>query len=157
MQGNEVFMKKIQNLEHTYSHIRRTRGDGNCFFRAFIFSYLENLLNTLDKAECSRILTCVQSWRKKLIDVGFQELVFEDAMELLLQQVNGILHGNIGQEALEGAFQDDMISNTLVFLMRLITSAEVQRREDHFLPFILGMYDEPPASVSAFTQRYVVS
>eukprot|EP00983_Pelagomonas_calceolata_P095329 1157998-Pelagomonas_calceolata.AAC.4 len=66
-------------------------------------------------------------------------------------QVNGILHGNIGQEALEGAFQDDMISNTLVFLMRLITSAEVQRREDHFLPFILVGYilnEALPASVT---------
>lgn len=29
-------------------------------------------------------------------------------------QINGIQHGNIGTEALEGAFQDDMISNTLV-------------------------------------------
>lgn len=52
-------------------------------------------------------------------------------------QINGILHGNIGEEALLGAFCDDMISNTLVFLMRLITSAEIQRREDHFLPFIM--------------------
>lgn len=32
-------------------------------------------------------MTCIQSWRKKLTDIGIQELVFEDAMELLLQQV----------------------------------------------------------------------
>ena len=29
----------------------------------------------------------MQEWRKKLIDAGFQEIVFEDAMELLLEMV----------------------------------------------------------------------
>ena len=27
-----------------YCRLRRTRGDGNCFFRAFAFAYLETLL-----------------------------------------------------------------------------------------------------------------
>ena len=52
-------------------------------------------------------------------------------------QVNGIVHGSIGQEALEAAFNDDMVSNMCVLLLRLIVSAEIQRREDWFLPFIL--------------------
>ena len=34
----------VQALGKSYSHIRRTRGDGNCFFRAFGFGYLEHML-----------------------------------------------------------------------------------------------------------------
>jgi len=30
----------MQVLDEQYAAIRRTRGDGNCFFRSFMFSYL---------------------------------------------------------------------------------------------------------------------
>lgn len=52
--GSRVFVDKIKSLESTYSSIRRTRGDGNCFFRSFIFAYLENLVKTNDAAERNR-------------------------------------------------------------------------------------------------------
>ena len=41
-----------------------------------------------------RASACIQGWRKKLIDSGFQEIVFEDAMGLLLETVGGT-HGRI--------------------------------------------------------------
>ena len=33
-----------QDLSKRYRELRRTRGDGNCFFRAVAFAYLETLL-----------------------------------------------------------------------------------------------------------------
>jgi hypothetical protein len=48
-----------------------------------------------------------------------------------------VSEGLLSLEALEGAYRDDMASNLVVMLLRLVTSAEVQRREDFFLPFIL--------------------
>jgi hypothetical protein len=39
--GGEVFQQKISQLCYTYKTLRRTRGDGNCFFRAFMFSFLQ--------------------------------------------------------------------------------------------------------------------
>merc|ERR1712205_215760 len=50
--------------------------------------------------------------------------------------------------------RDDMVSNMIVMFLRLVTSAEVQRREDHFAPFIMGMYDDP-VSPDVFCQKYV--
>jgi len=41
-----------QDLRSKYSKYRRTRGDGNCFFRAFAFSYMESVLK--DKADLPR-------------------------------------------------------------------------------------------------------
>ena len=54
LSGNEVFVFKIDHLQHSFTHFRRTRGDGNCFFRAFLFSYLEGLLFNQDLEECKR-------------------------------------------------------------------------------------------------------
>ena len=113
--GNVVFARKIESLSKSFSNLRRTRGDGNCFYRAFLYSYLESLLVTSNMEECTRyaliadpcppkiiatpcppqypmhpfcrFVECVKGWRVKLIDAGFQELVFEDPMELLLEQV----------------------------------------------------------------------
>ena len=58
--GSEVFRTKIEGLEALYSHIRRTRGDGNCFFRSFIFRYLEDLLARRDYEERNRWLGSCQ-------------------------------------------------------------------------------------------------
>jgi ubiquitin thioesterase protein OTUB1 len=52
--GSQVFVHKIESLEGSYSAIRRTRGDGNCFFRSYIFSYLEGLVERSDLAEAVR-------------------------------------------------------------------------------------------------------
>lgn len=38
-----------------------------------------------------RIVACLQAWQKMLVEIGFQELIFEDAMGLLLQQVRAAL------------------------------------------------------------------
>ena len=52
-----MFLAKIRKLETLYKSIRRARGDGNCFFRSFIFAYMENLVHTADLTERNRY-TC---------------------------------------------------------------------------------------------------
>ena len=59
---NSLFCTQLQDLLAHCSYVRKTRGDGNCFFRAFGFAYLEKLLQ--DKAELHRygslsLLGCV--------------------------------------------------------------------------------------------------
>lgn len=44
--ANENFMFGIDSLNRRYDGMRRVRGDGNCFFRGFIFALCEQLLNT---------------------------------------------------------------------------------------------------------------
>ncbi|KAG2448866.1 hypothetical protein HYH02_006216 [Chlamydomonas schloesseri] len=156
--GNQNFVQKISKLGERYRTFRRTRGDGNCFFRGFIYAYLEGLLQSQDLVEANRFMSVVQSWKGKLVEGGFQELVFEDAMELLLEQVKEVTRAStdqFSQEKLLVNMRDDTVSNMIVMFLRLVTSCEVQRREDFFFPFILGMYDEPPATVELFCQRHV--
>ncbi|KAH9658570.1 OVARIAN TUMOR DOMAIN-containing deubiquitinating enzyme 1 [Citrus sinensis] len=54
--GSPILLEKIKVLGEQYAAIRRTRGDGNCFFRSFMFSYLlflEQLDNVLQGNESS--------------------------------------------------------------------------------------------------------
>ena len=40
---DQVYLAKVVNLASKYSKIRRTRPDGNCFFRALAFAYFEKV------------------------------------------------------------------------------------------------------------------
>jgi ubiquitin thioesterase protein OTUB1 len=47
--NDDIYQKKVRNLANKYEQIRRTRPDGNCFFRAFGFAYFEQLMYNKDK------------------------------------------------------------------------------------------------------------
>ena len=60
----------LQDLAANYSHVRKTRGDGNCFFRAFGYAYLEQLLG--DKVEYERLMSQIEV--KLRIDTVYEEV-----------------------------------------------------------------------------------
>lgn len=53
-QGASEFQRKIATLDRDYGMMRRTRGDGNCFYRSFVFSMIEHLMLSGDEAERTR-------------------------------------------------------------------------------------------------------
>lgn len=153
--GSAVFVAKIKKLETMYKSIRRARGDGNCFFRSFIFAYMESLVHTADLTERNRVVTCIRQWKQKMVDHGYQELVFEDAMEVIIDQLNALgTQDPLTVQSLEGNMRDGMISNMVIMFLRMLTSCEIQRRQDFFAPFIMGMLDDP-VTVEQFCRRYV--
>ncbi|BDA42024.1 Ubiquitin thioesterase OTUB1 [Coccomyxa sp. Obi] len=154
-QGSFVFREKIRSLEMQYGSMRRTRGDGNCFFRSFMFAFMEKLVQDNDLTERNRVVTCIRQWKAKLIAVGFQELVFEDAMEIVIDQLNSLGTAEpLSVPQLENNMRDAMLSPMIIMLLRMLTSAEIQRRSDFFAPFIMGMCDDE-ISVEQFCRRYV--
>ena len=64
-----------QDLHKKYSYIRKTRPDGNCFYRAFGFSHLEALL---DDSKESQQFKAVSDKSKDVVSQGFPELTTED-------------------------------------------------------------------------------
>lgn len=153
--GSQVFVKKIESLAQSYACMRRTRGDGNCFFRSFIFSYLEHLLSSKDSLQTQQFTEQIRSCDRKLKQAGYQELVYEDSIEVLLEQLNSIatLNGSISLSTLEDNFRDDTISNMVVLFLRLVAAAEIQSRQDFFAPFILG--DDLYPTVEQFCRKNV--
>lgn len=139
--NNPVFREKAKQLAETYAKLRRSRGDGNCFFRCFIFAYLEGLCRRADAQELEGARGTVRAWRAKLLEVGFQELVFEDAMEMLLEHME--IKGTSSSTAADllVKYNDDQVSNYILMFLRMVTSGEIQRRSEFFAPFILGLSD----------------
>ncbi|WMV25040.1 hypothetical protein MTR67_018425 [Solanum verrucosum] len=76
--GNSIVLKKIKVLSEQYAAIRRTRGDGNCFFRSFMFGYLEHILESQDHNEVQHIKANIEECKKTLQSLGYAEFTFED-------------------------------------------------------------------------------
>lgn len=148
-----AFAAKVSSLAPRYAAFRRTRGDGNCFYRALWFGLAEALVARGDAPARNAVVTRLRQSRSKLVAAGIQDLVFEDALDLLADMLNAIaVPGDpLTLTALEGNARDDVPSNMIVMFLRLLTSAEMKTRADFFAPFVLD--DEP--SVSAFCARRV--
>ncbi|XP_057428752.1 OVARIAN TUMOR DOMAIN-containing deubiquitinating enzyme 1 isoform X1 [Lotus japonicus] len=140
--GSAILLEKIKVLDQQYAAIRRTRGDGNCFFRGFMFSYLEHVLVSQDQAEIDRIQANVEKSRTALQTLGYTELTFEDFFSLFIEQLESVIQGketSISHEELVLRSRDQSISDYVVMFFRFVTSAEIQKRSEFFEPFILGL------------------
>lgn len=84
---NKGFVPGIKYLAERYRCMRRVRGDGNCFYRAVLFGYLERLLtckleegqlpsNKAD-AELDRMKAKIAGSMHELVAVGYEEYAIE--------------------------------------------------------------------------------
>ncbi|XP_008645727.1 uncharacterized protein [Zea mays] len=55
-----IFHSNVLNLRRAYSEFRPVHGDGDCFYRSFMFSYLEQVLDRQDTHEEHRLLAAVE-------------------------------------------------------------------------------------------------
>ncbi|XP_048586634.1 ubiquitin thioesterase OTUB1-like, partial [Nematostella vectensis] len=124
-----------QSLSAQYSHVRRTRGDGNCFFRAFGFSYFEKLLT--DEKEYQRFKDLAARSKDELVELNFPAFTIEDFHEVFMEVLD-MMGNNATEDQLIQKFQDEGISNYLVVYLRLLTSAQLQRNAVFFENFIEG-------------------
>ena len=80
------FVPGLKYLAQKYL-IRKVRGDGNCFYRSLLFSYLERLLTDynsedtnlkqISEKEHARMLEKLKSSKQDLITLGYSEIAFE--------------------------------------------------------------------------------
>ena len=71
-----VYLSKAKVLGEKYSFFRRTRPDGNCFFRAFSYAYLERLISNKEEYEKFRELALKS--KDNLVALGFPQFTVED-------------------------------------------------------------------------------
>merc|ERR1712117_532146 len=83
---DEVYLDKIRNLSAKFSDIRRTRPDGNCFFRAFGFAYFERLLT--DDAEFSRFRSAIAGAKDEFAAMGYNAYTVEDFHDTFMELVD---------------------------------------------------------------------
>ncbi|XP_044321846.1 uncharacterized protein [Triticum aestivum] len=91
--SKNFFKEKIKILCQHYAHFRRTRGDGSCFYRAFLFSYLENLgLMQDSQAEVTRLMEHVAMSRENFCRLKWDKAYFLNPEEYFSSVVSEFSH-----------------------------------------------------------------
>jgi len=132
--NDQVYKTKLQDLLTRYKSIRKTRPDGNCFFRCFGFAYFESLIN--DKKEYDRFKKIAQESKDQLVSIGFNSFTIEDFHDTFMSVLNNVPEG--GVEQLEQAFNDDGRSEYMVVMWRLLTSCYLRKEEEFYQNFLEG-------------------
>ncbi|XP_017844904.2 LOW QUALITY PROTEIN: ubiquitin thioesterase otubain-like [Drosophila busckii] len=141
--GDDVFTAKIQDLSKKYKFIRRTRPDGNCFFRAFAYSYLEYLIT--NNSAYQEFQKLAESSKNKLVELGFPSFTLEDFHETFMEVIKRVCPDNPAgpdevKNELHKIFNEQGYSDYVVVYLRLITSGKLQEDADFYQHFIEGDY-----------------
>ncbi|XP_071682000.1 OVARIAN TUMOR DOMAIN-containing deubiquitinating enzyme 1-like isoform X2 [Lolium perenne] len=140
--NNYIIQEKIKILSKQYGLFRRTRSDGSCFYRALLFSYLENLGQMQDRqAEVIRLMECVEVSIKRIYQLEWGEAYFLNPKDNILSVVyefyclvNSVANGLTSDKLYERSLGETSSGNIIYFL-RLLTEAEI-RTHDIYKPFI---------------------
>jgi len=129
--GSGVFRTKIERLKETYEGMRRARGDGNCFFRAFAFAWYEQALanpalrDTFLATVFNPIETLFKQADYDMIAIGDFVEVARDTLTTLASH-----------HELEATFNDAMTSNSIVTFFRFYCAAQLRTQSDTYAPFV---------------------
>ncbi|KAF7013637.1 unnamed protein product [Triticum aestivum] len=142
---NDIVQEMIKILCQRYVHFKRTRGDGSCFYRAFFFSYLENLGQMQDsQAEVTRLMEHVAVSRENFCRLKWDKAYFLNPEEYfssvaseLNHLVNSVANGLSSDELQKRSLQE-MMPLRVISLLRLLAETEIRTRIDDYKPFIPG-------------------
>ncbi|UJR37034.1 hypothetical protein I4U23_029740 [Adineta vaga] len=130
---DKIYQEKISELMKNYKYMRRTRGDGNCFYRAFGFGYLEKNLHQSTELDKFRQLT--YDLKDKLVQLGYLDFTVEDVRDVVIEIIDNVRKGG-NETGLIDSFCSSSHSDYFVAYLRLFTSAYLQIHSDFFENFI---------------------
>ena len=159
-QDEEGFLASSKLLAKKYTNLRRIRGDGNCYYRAFLYSLCEGLLkqrmtNDTNDKEFQRIKQLISKSLSWVCSLGYEEstieMFYEELVELFdfienqkdkPEQAFASLHEKLNEE--------NSTSDYCTWYLRVLTAAQMKSNPDRYLPFLLaeessggGMMDIP--------------
>ncbi|TFY76962.1 hypothetical protein EWM64_g7052 [Hericium alpestre] len=160
--GSQSFVKQIEFLQKQgYHGIRRTRGDGDCFYRSLAFAYIERIMNASDRPlAVMTAISTLEATLPMLDAAGFQKMVYEDFFEIVIDLIRRIetpdAQGKtLTHEALLEAFQDPGVSNYVVVYLRLLTSAQIRTDPESYEPFLIHPELGEPVPTRDFCEAFV--
>lgn len=130
------FLGGIQHLKTRYKSYRPVRGDGNCYYRAFLYSLIEGLLvGATDQTETQRLVEQFKtvSW-KSVLDAGYDAMAMEVFYECVVELLDDIpnLSASSFHEQMNKA---NDTSDYATWYLRAVTAAYLKNDPARFLPF----------------------
>jgi len=163
--GSDAFVKQIDFLlAQGYEGVRRSRGDGDCFYRSLIFAYIERIFSEQDRQlAVAKSISTLENLLLKLAESGFEKTVIDDSWEIPRDLITGIVDpepvSNSGKtltpaQLLE-VFQDNTMSNYLAMFMRMVTSAQIRSDPEEYGPFLTDPDTGENMAVREFCETFV--
>ncbi|TDL26983.1 cysteine proteinase [Rickenella mellea] len=160
--GSQSFVKQIDYLAGLgYKGIRRTKGDGDCFYRSLAFTYIEQILHSPDQSlAVATAESLLDSSLPMLEAAGFQRMVVEDFYDVVVNLIRQVIvpepNGTtLTPSLLLDAFQSTEVSNYVVVFMRLLTSAQIRTDPETYAPFLFNPETGEDIPPREFCERYV--
>ncbi|KAH7924353.1 cysteine proteinase [Leucogyrophana mollusca] len=160
--GSPSFVTQIDQLSRDgFNFIRRTRGDGDCFYRSVAYAFVDKLLHAPDVLMAvASALSNLESTMSLLDGAGFQRIVYEDFLETFTDLIQSIIKpDDVGRmltdELLLHVFQTPELSNAIVVYLRLLTSAHIRADPDNFAPFLMHPEIGIPLEPREFCEHFV--
>ncbi|XP_029973078.1 ubiquitin thioesterase OTUB2-like isoform X2 [Salarias fasciatus] len=129
----EETSSKHKELSSQFCAVRRVRGDGNCFYRAFCFAHLESVLHNARALQ--RLKDKMIRSSEALLSAGFEENSFRDHLNTVLSVVEQC-QAHEQDDALLRLFNQQPASDGAVQYLRLLTSAHLQSHAHFFCHFV---------------------
>eukprot|EP00536_Pseudo-nitzschia_multiseries_P007914 jgi/Psemu1/196680/e_gw1.191.20.1 len=161
--GNESntngFLQGCSYLETQYTNYRAVRGDGNCYYRAFLFALVENLCKLeTNRNELERIRKYVHQSIEEVVKSGYDrstiEMFHDEIVDLLdavtdekekgSSSMSSSLHKKLNEE--------NATSDYCVWYLRVITSVYLKSDPNRFIHFL----DDPSyVDVATYCSREI--
>eukprot|EP00984_Skeletonema_dohrnii_P035025 scaffold34598_cov85-Skeletonema_dohrnii-CCMP3373.AAC.1 len=184
-QQSAGFIQSAQFLSTKYTSLRRVRGDGNCYYRAFLYSLCEHLLlrnsnnnETGGSKEFSRIKTTIVNSLKWVCQFGYEEMTIDMFHEELVDlfdfiDVSAADNNDKSASTAAGATKDESNRNNAqqqlhsklneenstsdycTWYLRVLTAAQMKSNPDRFLPFLLADETNMMMDIPTFCSREV--
>jgi len=140
---DQIFIDKIDSIPAKYT-VRRLRGDGNCFYRGFLFGLLAQLdTNTPNSDHLWQKFS--SSFSELLVRAGFEPSAVDIFFEVAQEELEALRAAHSLDAMLE-LLTDDMRSKYLITYLRLCCSAQLRLDHEQYQPFL----PEPYAAVDRF-------
>ncbi|CAD6446064.1 cac4dda0-e91c-4847-ae3e-af6143c3ccf1 [Sclerotinia trifoliorum] len=140
--ADPIYVSKTSALPQKYSHYRPILGDGNCGWRAAVFSYFETLLGMGNRGQVEEELARMMSLNNLLTTAGgFDAWLFEDMVDetiRLLRDVADVMDTSIqaAESLILDRFNNSETSNAIVYHCRLLASSWLKANPQNYQGFI---------------------
>ncbi|KAG9122612.1 hypothetical protein FRC07_000940, partial [Ceratobasidium sp. 392] len=126
---SDIIRRKINYLrfELGYTGLRRSRGDGNCFYRSFAFAYLAQIYFADDRAVA--VVSALEhlEMAQGYVEAAIPNHPLSHRMFVVLRElISGMELRTVDQKQLLKIFQNREQSDDIVAYVRLITSAYIR-------------------------------
>eukprot|EP00088_Acartia_fossae_P064740 TRINITY_DN7974_c0_g1_i4.p1 TRINITY_DN7974_c0_g1~~TRINITY_DN7974_c0_g1_i4.p1 ORF type:complete len:275 (+),score=72.96 TRINITY_DN7974_c0_g1_i4:43-867(+) len=135
--NDPVYTTKLTQIAKSFANVRRTRPDGNCFFRSWGFRLFEYLMT--DEKKLEEFKSKIKPSKDEMIQLGMPAFTVEDFYDNFMDTLERLSGDDkMSVKELEDLFNDEGMSNYLVVFLRLLVSKQLQLEAEFYQNFIEG-------------------